>query len=366
MRRFKQVRPRSGTPRQGCTAQRPAWIAEPSLHRAPPLRHAAASVPAVLSMVAVVPEPPLLVPELATGATAETAALRAACREAARRLAASTSTWIAVGTDGGGRRTVGSGARGSFVGFGVDVVVGLGPDATDPVDAAMPLPLLVAGWLREGLPVTVRGELVAPDAAPSACLALGAQIAREATAPSAADPAALGGHAAALSVGDAARAASATAPSAAAPAARAASAAALSAGDAACAASAAAPSAGDLAARAASATEPSAAPAALSGPATALLVIGDGAATHTEKAPGYLDERAGPFDDAVAAALAAADPAALAALDPVLAAELWVAGRAPWQVLAGATEDGTWTGELLHSSRPFGVGYHVAVWQRCG
>jgi hypothetical protein len=245
-------------------------------------------------MVAVVPEPPLLVPELATGATAETAALRAACREAARRLAASASTWIAVGADGGGRRTVRSGARGSFVGFGVDVVVGLGQDAADPVDAAMPLPLLVAGWLREGLPVTVRGELVAPDAEPGACLALGAQIACEATASSAGDPAARGA------------------------------------------------------------------------PPTALLVIGDGAATHTEKAPGYLDERAGPFDDAVAAALAAADPAALAALDPVLATELWVAGRAPWQVLAGATRDGTWTGELLHSSRPFGVGYHVAVWQRCG
>jgi hypothetical protein len=275
-------------------------------------------------MVAVVPEPPLLVPELATGATAETAALRAACREAARRLAASTSTWIAVGTDGGGRRTVGSGARGSFVGFGVDVVVGLGPDATDPVDAAMPLPLLVAGWLREGLPVTVRGELVAPDAEPGACLALGAQIAREAAARTDAQPAPRAAPATALSASDpAARAASATAPSA-----------------------------GD--------------PASLGGPPTALLVIGDGAATHTEKAPGYLDERAGPFDDAVAAALAAANPAALAALDPVLAAELWVAGRAPWQVLAGATEDGTWTGELLHSSRPFGVGYHVAVWQRCG
>ena len=192
MRRFKQVRPRSGTPRQGCTAQRPAWIAEPSLHRAPSPRQAAASVPAVLSMVAVVPEPPLLVPELATGATGETAALRAACREAARRLAASASTWIAVGADGGGRRTVRSGARGSFVGFGVDVVVGLGQDAADPVDAAMPLPLLVAGWLREGLPVTVRGELVAPDAEPGACLALGAQIAREATASSAGDPAARG------------------------------------------------------------------------------------------------------------------------------------------------------------------------------
>ena len=252
----------------------------------------------MLSTVAVVPEPPLLVPELATGATAETAALRAACREAARRLAASASTWIAVGADPGGRRTVGPGARGSFVGFGVDVVVGLGPDAADPVDAGMPLPLLVAGWLRDGLPVTVRGELVAPDAGPGACLALGAQIAREATALSAADPAS--------------------------------------------------------------------GPALGAAPATALLVIGDGAATHTEKAPGYLDERAGPFDDAVAAALAAADPAALAALDPVLAAELWVAGRATWQVLAGATRDGTWTGELLHSSRPLGVGYHVAVWQRCG
>jgi hypothetical protein len=97
----------------------------------------------------------------------------------------------------------------------------------------------------------------------------------------------------------------------------------------------------------------------------ALLVVGDGAATHTEKAPGYLDERAGPFDDAVAAALAAADPAALAALDPALASALWASGRAPWQVLAGATDGGAWKGELLHTSHPFGVGYHVAVWQRC-
>jgi hypothetical protein len=233
----------------------------------------------VLSTVAVVPEPPLLVPELATGAATETATLRAACREAARRLAAASESWIAVGADPGGRRTVGDDARGSFVGFGVDVVVGMGPHAAGPVDPAMPLPLLIAGWLRDGLPVTVRGETVAPDADPVACLALGAELARE---------------------------------------------------------------------------------------ATALLIVGDGAATHTEKAPGYLDRRAGPFDDAVAAALAAADPVALAALDPALATDLWAVGRAPWQVLAGATEDSTWTGELLHSSRPFGVGYHVAVWQRCG
>jgi hypothetical protein len=236
-------------------------------------------------MVAVVPEPPLLVPQLATGAAAETAALRAACREAAHRLAEATTSWVAVGADAGGRRTVTPDARGSFVGFGADsvaaVVVGLEPHAAGPVDPALPLPLLIAGWLRDELPVTIRGELVAPDADPDACAALGAALARETTG-------------------------------------------------------------------------------------FALLVVGDGAAKHTDKAPGYLDERAGPFDDAVAVAMAAADPAALAALDPALAAELWASGRAPWQVLAGATREGEWKGELLHSSRPFGVGYHVAVWQRCG
>ena len=234
-------------------------------------------------MVAVVPEPPLLVPELATGAAAETAALRAACRDVADKLAAASRSWIAVGADAGGRQTVSADARGSFVGFGADagaaVVVGLSPDAAGPVDPALPLPLLIAGWLRCGLPVTVRGELVAPDADPATCHALGA---------------------------------------------------------------------------------------ALAGEDAALLVVGDGAATHTEKAPGYLDERAGPFDDAVAAALAVADPGALAAIDPALGADLWASGRAPWQVLAGATDGAAWKGELLHSSRPFGVGYHVAVWQRCG
>ena len=97
----------------------------------------------------------------------ETAALRAACREAAHRLAAAATSWIAVGSDAGGRQTVSADARGSFVGFGADVgaavVVGLGPHAAGPVDPALPLPLLIAGWLREGLPVTVRGEMVVPE-----------------------------------------------------------------------------------------------------------------------------------------------------------------------------------------------------------
>jgi aromatic ring-opening dioxygenase LigB subunit len=96
----------------------------------------------------------------------------------------------------------------------------------------------------------------------------------------------------------------------------------------------------------------------------ALLVVGDGANTHGEKSPGYLDRRAEPFDAAVAAALGDADPAGLLALDAGLAGELNAVGRAPWQVLAGASEGGRWRGELAYSGAPFGVGYHVALWRR--
>ncbi|WP_199748123.1 class III extradiol dioxygenase subunit B-like domain-containing protein [Actinomadura sp. WAC 06369] len=94
----------------------------------------------------------------------------------------------------------------------------------------------------------------------------------------------------------------------------------------------------------------------------ALLVMGDGSACRSEKAPGYLDERAGPYDEAVGRALGAADAAALAALDPGTSGELRAAGRAAWQVLAGAAAAGRFTGELLADEAPYGVGYLVASW----
>ncbi|MEV6130461.1 class III extradiol dioxygenase subunit B-like domain-containing protein [Streptomyces violaceusniger] len=95
---------------------------------------------------------------------------------------------------------------------------------------------------------------------------------------------------------------------------------------------------------------------------TALLVMGDGTACRTLKAPGYLDERAAPFDAEVARALAAADAGALAALDEELAYELKAAGRAPLQVLAGAAEGAPLKGELRYDEAPYGVGYFVASW----
>ncbi|MFY1633161.1 hypothetical protein ACN27F_07735 [Solwaraspora sp. WMMB335] len=96
------------------------------------------------------------------------------------------------------------------------------------------------------------------------------------------------------------------------------------------------------------------------------LVMGDGSACRGPTSPGYHDDRAEPFDDAVATALAAADHRRLAALPADLATELRVAGRAPWQVLAGAAAGtgGTFGGDLSYYAAPYGVAYFVASWDR--
>ncbi|WP_431783379.1 class III extradiol dioxygenase subunit B-like domain-containing protein [Streptomyces chumphonensis] len=98
------------------------------------------------------------------------------------------------------------------------------------------------------------------------------------------------------------------------------------------------------------------------GDRVALLVMGDGSACRTLKAPGYFDERAAAFDAEVARALGAADTGALAALDPELGYELQASGRAGWQVLAAAAGRTRLTGKLLYDRAPYGVGYLVACW----
>jgi hypothetical protein len=96
-----------------------------------------------------------------------------------------------------------------------------------------------------------------------------------------------------------------------------------------------------------------------------LLVMADGSARRGEKAPGYADPRAESFDRTVGSALAKADADALLAIDPALAAELLAAGRAPWQVLAGArrVSEPPATSELLFDDAPYGVAYLVASWR---
>ncbi|MEV6684155.1 hypothetical protein AB0N28_02235 [Streptomyces sp. NPDC051130] len=256
----------------------------------------------MLVAAAVCPAPPLLVPEVASAAAAELDGARTACSDALAVLAASRpGLLVVVGAAGsGGAGPYPEGSRGGFQGFGVDCGVRLGDGGRPGGDDG-------DGGARWGDgPGDGPGEGARP--LPPA-LAVGAWLldhARWGAAP-------VEGFAVAqsLETGKALR------------------------------------TGRDLAARE---------------DRVALLVMGDGSACRTLKAPGYLDERADAFDAAAAAALATADTAALAALDVTLAAELQAAGRAPWQVLAGAAEGAGLDGRLLYEDAPYGVGYFVAAW----
>jgi hypothetical protein len=107
---------------------------------------------------------------------------------------------------------------------------------------------------------------------------------------------------------------------------------------------------------------------ALLAPRVALLALGDGPARRARAAPRAADPEADRYDDQLAGALAAADPAALAALDPGEDPALEIAGRAAWQVLAGAAGDEqsqhAFDAELRYRGAPFEVSYVVASWRR--
>jgi hypothetical protein len=96
-------------------------------------------------------------------------------------------------------------------------------------------------------------------------------------------------------------------------------------------------------------------------PRVALLAVGDGSTRRGPAAPGYLDERAVPFDDAVLQAVRDGDMAALAGLDPDLARDLMATGRAAWQVLAGAFAGARPATEISYAAGPLGVAYLVAT-----
>jgi hypothetical protein len=100
---------------------------------------------------------------------------------------------------------------------------------------------------------------------------------------------------------------------------------------------------------------------ATSGP-VGLLVMGDGSARRTEKAPGWLDGRAAGYDQAVSAALAGGDPGALA-VDLVLGAELLAAGAPAWAAAARLLAGQRWSARVSYDDAPYGVGYLVATWQ---
>jgi len=99
-----------------------------------------------LSAIAIVPCAPVLVPELTGAAAIEIAELRAAVIAAAACLPA---RWIAIGA-GRADEMVGTNGVGTFAGFGVDVRVGLAPQAAGGPDVPAELPIcaLIAAWVR--------------------------------------------------------------------------------------------------------------------------------------------------------------------------------------------------------------------------
>ena len=99
-------------------------------------------------------------------------------------------------------------------------------------------------------------------------------------------------------------------------------------------------------------------------PRVALLAMGDGPGRRARGAPGARDPAADRYDDQVAAALAAPSPRALAALDPAADDDLFIAGRAAWQVLAGAAGQDDFGAALAYAAAPFEVSYVVATWRR--
>jgi hypothetical protein len=96
-------------------------------------------------------------------------------------------------------------------------------------------------------------------------------------------------------------------------------------------------------------------------PALPLLVVGNGSARRSERAPGHLDPRSEPFDAALGTALVTRDAAALAALDPGLAQELWCHDVAAYHRLAAVLPPGA-PASVRRDEDPFGVQYWVLSW----
>lgn len=96
--------------------------------------------------------------------------------------------------------------------------------------------------------------------------------------------------------------------------------------------------------------------------AQSCLVVANGSACRSESAPGYLDERAAPFDESLGTALSGPDPEALSEVDQQVAAQLW-ATTSLWPRLARELQ-GARTVAVDFDDAPFGVHYWVMRWQR--
>ncbi|MGI5217355.1 hypothetical protein [Nocardia sp. CA-290969] len=260
-------------------------------------------------LAALIPSPPVLVPELCGGAVpagarapipappdaaagpeSAVAALRSAVLETGTALAEAASQWTVLGV-GAAEGRYDAGTVGSFRGFGPEVTVSLGgpAEASGRPDPGLPLAVLIAGWLRGAVApaAQVRAQILAARSSGAHCAETGAKLRAE-----------------------------------------------LDAMD-----------------------EPQ-----------AVLVVADGAATLSTAAPGYLDPRAQGVQDELDRALATGDRAALLAMDAGVCAELMLSGRVTYQALAGLFAADPEPPVVVERYRdaPFGVGYYAGSWRPGG
>ncbi|MBP1820872.1 hypothetical protein [Mycobacterium sp. OAE908] len=130
----------------------------------------------MLSAVAIIPSPPVMVPELAGDAAGELSDLRDAVFTAAASM---PTRWIVVGV-GPADAVLGPDGVGTFAGYGVDLRVTLSPDAAG-APTELPLCALIAGWVRGRATPDARVEarVYAADLAADAAVDCGRRLRAE-------------------------------------------------------------------------------------------------------------------------------------------------------------------------------------------
>jgi hypothetical protein len=325
---------------------------------------------------AVLPHPPLVVPELAGAAAGELDPLRAACRQALSAVVAETDCIVVVGVGPVWGIPLAS-AVGSFRPYGADVqaalpaLVDLDPPGLPPPARldTLPLSLAVAAHLLAGLdapPARLHAATVPASLGPGAATAVGRALTAAARRHAVVGPPpsvpGLGQVILATSLGARGAVAGRGVP----------------------------PAAVEQGAgpgpRAGAGEPDQTAPGPAGGGRVGLVAMGDLSACRAEGAPGAFRPEAGGFDASVAEAVRSGRLERLLDLDPASAAGLLVAGLVPLQVLAGAygaeptapggAVDGTGAaaprhgddaggpavrGRVLYEDAPYGVGYLVAL-----
>ena len=95
-----------------------------------------------------------------------------------------------------------------------------------------------------------------------------------------------------------------------------------------------------------------------------VLVVANGSARRSEKAPGHLDGRAAAFDERIDTALRSADGVVLQELDAALAEDLWCHDAPPLHTLGRLLEQRRPSElEVAYDGDPYGVRYWVVTWR---